>query len=103
MTHALNLEWLIPILNNVDTQGVLETVQELKNRYPEASPGEIAHRLIQKKVLLVGGMGFVSSLVPGVSTALFSVDMAGLVLSQAELGYQIRSGLSQKRHRFRPK
>ena len=89
LTQALNLEWLIPILNNVDTQGVLETVQELKNRYPEDTPGEIAHRLIQKKVLLVGGMGFVSSLVPGVSTALFSVDMAGLVLSQAELGYQI--------------
>jgi uncharacterized protein (DUF697 family) len=89
LTQALNLEWLIPILNNVDTQGVLETIEELKNRYPEDTPGEIAHRLIQKKVLLVGGMGFVSSLVPGVSTALFSVDMAGLVLSQAELGYQI--------------
>ncbi|MEY2978600.1 MAG: hypothetical protein RLZZ435_2739, partial [Cyanobacteriota bacterium] len=89
LTQALNLEWLIPILNRVDIQGVMKTVEDLKSRYPQAPTGEIAHRLIQKKVLLVGGMGFASSLVPGVSTALFSVDMAGLVLSQAELGYQI--------------
>lgn len=89
LTKELKIEWLLPILETVDLQGVIEVVQDLQAKYPQDSADALAHRLIQQKVFLVGGMGLASSLVPGAAAALFSFDMAGLALSQAELGYQI--------------
>ncbi|MEB3274870.1 MAG: hypothetical protein ACO4CG_04770 [Prochlorothrix sp.] len=89
LTKELNLEWLLPVINNVDIQGAGAATQQLQNQYPQESANEIANRLIQQKAVLVGGMGLASSLIPGVAAALLTVDMAGLALVQAELGYQI--------------
>jgi len=89
LTHALKLDWLLPIINKVDVQGAAAAVQDLQTQYPHESVNQITHRLIQQKALLVGGMGLASSLVPGAAAALFTVDLAALAFAQAELGYQI--------------
>ncbi len=89
LTANLDVKLLLPFIKAVDLQAATRVVQELREKYPEDSKESLSHRLIQKKVAIVAGLGFASSIIPGASIVFGSLDFAALASLQAELGYQI--------------
>jgi uncharacterized protein (DUF697 family) len=82
------LDWLINS-DSVDLSKAQSEVQKLQRQYPHESPREIAQRIIAQKAFLASGMGFASSLLPGVAAALLAVDLAATTVLQTEMIYQI--------------
>lgn len=89
LTKALRVDWLLPIIDQVDIVKAETHVKRLQKKFPNDGPRAIAHRLMMEKVLYVGGSGVASSLLPGFAAAMFAVDLAATTAIQAELGYQI--------------
>ncbi|MEB3229718.1 MAG: hypothetical protein VKJ64_01810, partial [Leptolyngbyaceae bacterium] len=85
----LDVKLLLPIIEQVDLQAAATVAQEIREKYPDDSNEALAHRLMQKKVFIVAGLGFASSVIPGSAAALMGFDLAALASIQAELGYQI--------------
>ena len=85
----LNLNWLIGASDNVDIEKVATSVNKLKQKYPQESPSQIAHRIMMDKAAKSGGVGLASSILPGVAAALFAVDLAATMKLQTEMLYQI--------------
>lgn len=98
LTKAVNLDWLLPILDKVDVVKAETAVRKLQKKYPNESPREIAHRIMMEKVLYVGGSGMASSMVPGFAAAMFAVDLAATTAIQAEMGYQIAAAYDLDLH-----
>lgn len=84
----LRLNWLLHG-DDIDVAKVENEVRKLQQQYPTESPEEISHRIMVQKAMLAGGMGFASSLLPGVAAALFAVDLAATTALQTEMIYQI--------------
>jgi uncharacterized protein (DUF697 family) len=87
--HALKLDWLVDMTNQVDLVKAETEVKQLKAKYPNESPSQIAHRLMVEKAIYAGGVGLASSLVPGEAIALLAVDVATTTALQTEMLYQI--------------
>lgn len=88
---ALRLDWLVGISNNVDLATAEADVKALYDRHPNETPGQIAHRVIIRKSLQAGGIGLVSSLLPGLALPFLAVDVAATTALQTEMVYQIAS------------
>ena len=82
-------EWLLGMVGQVDTVKAQEAVRKLQQEHPNETPNEIAHRIMSEKAIQAGGVGLVSSLVPGVALALLAIDLAATTQLQAEMIYQI--------------
>jgi uncharacterized protein (DUF697 family) len=89
LTKTLKVDWLIQVIDKVDVVKAETQVRELQAKYPNEKPAEIAHRIIVTKAMYAGGSGLASSLLPGFAAAMFTVDLAGNMLLQAEMVYQI--------------
>lgn len=85
----LNLNWLIGASENVDLEKAEIAANKLKQKYPQESPREIAHRIMMEKATKAGGIGLASSILPGVAVALLAVDLAATMKLQTEMLYQI--------------
>lgn len=86
---VLRLDWLFGITEGVNLDRVKTKVTRLQQRYPQDSPSQLAHRIMVKKAMDAGGVGFVSSLVPGFAVAFLAVDLATTTALQTEMIYQI--------------
>ena len=91
VTRVLNLDWLVGATDRVDLDKALAAVRKLQQEHPNESPSQIAHRIMVDKSIYAGGVGLVTSLVPGEAIALLAVDLATTTLIQAEMVYQIAS------------
>lgn len=89
LTRASKLEWLLGVSDQVDVVKATEYVRQLKQKYPDESPSQIAHRIMVEKAMYAGGVGLASSLVPGEAIALLAVDLATTTALQTEMLYQI--------------
>ncbi|MGB3138621.1 MAG: EcsC family protein, partial [Nodosilinea sp.] len=89
VTKALRVDWLLQLLDRVDVVKAKEQVHQLQAQYPNATPGQLARRIMTRKALYVGGTGLASSLLPGFAAAMIAVDLAATTAIQAEMGYQI--------------
>jgi uncharacterized protein (DUF697 family) len=89
LASVLRLDWLLGMTNRVDAERVQNTVRSLQQQYPQESSSEIAHRLIVKKAIDAGKIGFMSSLIPGVAVALLAIDLAATTALQTELVHEI--------------
>jgi uncharacterized protein (DUF697 family) len=89
LTRALKADWLLEIIGQVDVEKAEKVVEKLQTKYPQESADQIAHRIIQQKVVYVVGTGFTSSLVPGFAAGWIALDLAATIAIQAEMGYQI--------------
>jgi uncharacterized protein (DUF697 family) len=87
--NFLKIDWLLNLIDRVDTQKATATVRKLQQQYPGESPSQIAHHLMVEKAVYAGGMGFASSVVPGEAAALLAVDLAATTALQTEMVYQI--------------
>ena len=89
LTGVLNLNWLIGAGENVDLEKAEASVNKLKQKYPDESPSQIAHRIMVDKARKAGGIGLASSILPGVAAALLAIDLAATTKLQSEMLYQI--------------
>ncbi len=86
---VLRLDWLTNLSDRVDLNKAEQEVRKLQQKYPDDSPSQISHRIMVKKAMHAGGIGFVSSILPGVAAALLAVDLAATTALQTEMVYQI--------------
>lgn len=86
---VLRLDWLVGMSHDLDLKQAEEEVRQLQQQYPQESPSQIAHRIMVKKAVYASGIGFASSILPGVAAALLAVDMAATTALQTEMVYQI--------------
>lgn len=89
LAQNFNLEHWLDVSEHIDIEKAQEVVQELKAKYPNEEPREIAHRLIMQKAIYAGGVGLSTSILPGAAIAFLAVDLAATALLQAELVFQI--------------
>ncbi|HEY9875290.1 MAG TPA: hypothetical protein V6D12_17800 [Candidatus Obscuribacterales bacterium] len=89
VSGVLRLDWVVGATNRVDLQKAQADVKKLQQEHPGETPSQISHRLMVEKSMYAGGVGLVSSLVPGQALALLAVDFAATSALQAEMVYQI--------------
>jgi len=77
------------VVDQVDLVKVEDSVKKIKQKYPNETPRQIAHRFMLEKAIYAGSTGLVTSLVPGAAAALFVVDLTATSALQAEMVYQI--------------
>jgi len=83
------LDWLLGAVDRVDVVKAEAAVSKLQQQHPHDTPSQIAHRIMVEKSIYAGGVGLVTSLVPGEAIALLAVDLATTTRIQAEMVYQI--------------
>ncbi|MEH2324507.1 MAG: EcsC family protein [Nostoc sp.] len=98
LSGVLNLNWLIGTTNAVDLEKAEVAVNKLKQKYPNESPSQIAHRIMVEKATQAGTVGLATSFLPGIAVALFAIDLTATTKLQSEMLYQIASvyGLNLK-------
>lgn len=89
ISGLFKLDWLLGATDSVDVAKAETAVRKLQKEHPEESPSQIAHRLMVEKAFYAGGVGLVSSILPGQAALLFAVDLAATTRLQAEMIYQI--------------
>ena len=89
LTNTIQVDWFLPVINQVDIVQAETRVRDLQQKYPQESSRQIARRIMLEKALYVGSTGFASSLVPGLAATMFTVDLALTMALQAEMIYQI--------------
>lgn len=89
IAKTFKAQWLLQLTGQVDVSKAQLAVENLKQKYPQESAEEISHRIMIEKSLYAGGIGLVSSMVPGVALALLGVDLAATTVLQGEMIYQI--------------
>ncbi|MEH2105838.1 EcsC family protein [Nostoc sp.] len=91
LSGVLNLNWLISDTNLVDLEKAEASVKKLKQKYPNESPSQIAHRIMVEKATQAGTVGLATSILPGVAVALLAIDLTATTKLQSEMLYQIAS------------
>ncbi|MEH2382108.1 MAG: EcsC family protein [Nostoc sp.] len=98
LSGVLNLNWLIGTTNLIDLEKAEAAVNKLKQKYPNESPSQIAHRIMVEKATQAATVGLATSILPGLAVALFAIDLTATTKLQSEMLYQIASvyGLNLK-------
>lgn len=91
LSGVLNLNWLIGTTDAVDLEKAEAAVNKLKQKYPNESPSQIAHRIMVEKATQAGTVGLATSILPGVAIALLAIDLTATTKLQSEMIYQIAS------------
>ena len=91
-------DWLLSLVGSVDIASAEAAVKKLQQEYPGESPSAIAHRIMVEKAVYAGGIGLVSSVLPGVAVALLAVDLVATTQLQAEMLYQIAAAYGMDLH-----
>ncbi|MGH8003073.1 MAG: hypothetical protein ACREPR_27490 [Brasilonema sp.] len=89
LSGFLNLNWLVGAADTVNLDKAEIAVKKLKQKYPNESPSQIAHRIMVEKATKAGGIGLATSVLPGVAAALLAIDLAATTELQSEMVYQI--------------
>ncbi|NEQ26328.1 MAG: hypothetical protein F6K28_46300, partial [Microcoleus sp. SIO2G3] len=77
------------VVDQVDLVKAEAAVKKLKQKYPNETPRQLAHRFMVEKAVYAGSSGLFTSLIPGAAAALFVVDLTATSALQAEMVYQI--------------
>ncbi len=91
LSGVLNLNWLIGTTDIVDLEKAEAAVKKLKQKYPNESPSQIAHRIMLEKATKAGTVGLATSILPGVAVALLAIDLTATTKLQSEMIYEIAS------------
>ncbi|MDY6784598.1 MAG: hypothetical protein SW833_18985 [Cyanobacteriota bacterium] len=89
MTDRLGANWLKTLLGGVDVEKIKAKVEALKQKYPQETPGQIAHRLTVDKAMTAAGVGFATNIIPPIAAALLGIELAATAALQAEMVYEI--------------
>ncbi|MEH1779305.1 MAG: EcsC family protein [Nostoc sp.] len=91
LSGVLNLNWLIGAASVVDLEKAEAAVNKLKQKYPNESPSQIAHRIMVEKATQAATVGLATSILPGIAVALLAIDLTATTKLQSEMLYQIAS------------
>ncbi|QMS91158.1 EcsC family protein [Nostoc edaphicum CCNP1411] len=91
VSGVLNLNWLIGSTDIVDLEKAEAAVKKLKQKYPNESTSQIAHRIMLEKATKAGTVGLATSILPGVAVALLAIDLTATTKLQSEMIYEIAS------------
>ncbi|MGD1855708.1 MAG: hypothetical protein ACFB2W_15830 [Leptolyngbyaceae cyanobacterium] len=89
MAKIPGLSWLLNALGKVDTHKAQQEINELKQKYPDETPEQIAPRVIAGTTLAAAGTGLATNIIPPVAVLLFAVDLAALSKLQADMLFRI--------------
>ncbi|WP_414583701.1 hypothetical protein [Scytonema sp. PCC 10023] len=89
LSGVLNLNWLLGSVDNVNLDKAEAAAKKLKEKYPNESPSQLAHRIMVEKATKAGGIGLATSILPGFAAALLAIDLAATTELQSEMVYQI--------------
>ncbi|RYX80255.1 hypothetical protein EON83_29385 [bacterium] len=89
VAKKFKLEKWLDLSSRVDIEKAQQHVRKLKQKYPDETPRQISQRITKEKATYAGGLGLLTSFIPGSALSLLAVDLAGTSLIQAELVYQI--------------
>ena len=92
--NTLGLDWLMAFLGKVDTTKIRATVDKMRSQYPDATPDEIAHRLIVQKTWSAGRLGLVTNIVPPIAALFLGIELIATTKLQGELVYEIAAAYS---------
>ncbi len=87
--NTLGLDWLIGFLGKVDTAKIRATVDKMRSQYPDATPNEIAHRLIVRKTWEAGRLGLATNIIPPIAALFLGIELIATTKLQGELVYEI--------------
>ncbi|MEC4803933.1 MAG: hypothetical protein SAJ12_22535 [Jaaginema sp. PMC 1079.18] len=88
-TQTLKADWLGVALGRVNTKNIQATVTDIQRKYPNATPDDLAHRLIVQKAINAGGVGLMTNLIPPMAIALLGIEIATITKMQVEMVYEI--------------
>jgi uncharacterized protein (DUF697 family) len=91
LSGVLNLNWLIGNTDIADLEKAEAAVKNLKQKYPNESPSQIAHRIMLEKATKAATVGLATSILPGVAVALLAIDLTATTKLQSEMIYEIAS------------
>ena len=69
MAKIPGLSWLLNALGKVDTHKAQQEIEQLKQKYPDDTPEQIAHRVIAGTALAAAGTGLATNIIPPVAVA----------------------------------
>ena len=87
--NAFGLDWLMAFLGKVDTAKIRATVDKMRSQYPDATPNEIAHRLIVRKTWSAGRLGLATNIIPPIAALFLGIELIATTKLQGELVYEI--------------
>lgn len=85
----IGLDWLMTFLGKADTAKVKQTVKEIRLRYPEETPNQIAHRLIVEKTWEGGRLGLLTNIIPPIAALFMGIELIATTKLQTQMVYEI--------------
>ncbi len=89
LTKLFGADWIKIILGQVNIEDAQNTVEKLRQKYPNDQPAEIAHRIMVDKSIQGATIGLATNFIPPLAAVLFAIDLATTTRLQAEMVYQI--------------
>lgn len=85
----IGLHWLMYILGEVDHNKIKQNVEELRQKYPQETPDQLANRIIQQQGLEAAKIGVVTNLIPPFALLLLGLEFSAITKLQVEMIYQL--------------
>jgi len=89
ITKLLGADWLKVMLGQVNIEEAQRNVEKLRQKYPNETAAEIAHRIMVEKSVQGAGIGLATNFIPPLAAVLFAIDLATTTRLQAEMIYEI--------------
>ncbi|MEB3282076.1 MAG: EcsC family protein [Lyngbya sp.] len=89
ITKLLGADWLKVMLGQVNIEEAQRNVEKLRQKYPNETSAEIAHRIMVEKSIQGAGIGLATNFIPPLAAVLFAIDLATTTRLQAEMIYEI--------------
>ena len=85
----IGLQWLMCILGEVDHQKIQETIENLREKYPNETPEQLADRIIQKQGIEAAKIGVFTNLIPPFALLLLGLEFSAITQLQVEMIYKL--------------
>ena len=87
--NIIGIDWLMTFLGRADTDKIRQTVAEMRSRYPDETPEQIANRLIVAKTWEGGRLGLLTNIIPPIAALFLGIELIATTKLQTEMVYEI--------------
>jgi uncharacterized protein (DUF697 family) len=85
----LKQDWLLHILGEINHDKAKNIVKEIKEKYPDKQPEEIAHQIILNHTLEAAKLGLIANIIPPVALILMGFELTAITKLQSEMVSQL--------------
>ena len=86
---TIGLDWLMTFLGTANIDKIEATVNRVKQKYPEETSNQIAHRLIVQKTLEGSRLGLITNIIPPVAALCLGIELIATIKLQTDMVYEI--------------